>query len=395
MPEVRPFVGLLYDPDVGGPPEAVTAPPYDTISPIDQDRYYRASPFNVVRLILGKTESGDGSTDNKYTRAASYLRTWRDQGVLRATASPALFPYELRFHVGGVERRLRGVIAEVGLERWGGSILAHERTMPGPIEDRLRLLREVAANLSPIYVVLGGPSPALTAFLEEAMAQPHDREITDGAGTRHRLWVSTEGTEPVTQALRDETLLIADGHHRYSVGLAYQTEMQARFGPGPWDSMMMLIVDGATEDPPVLPIHRLVLEGRLDGFDAGEPVRDMAEVLASLHDDEPTFGTFRLEDGEPVHRVGRLEGPPPTVCLLHERILDRGSDLRLRFVPDAVAVERAVLSGQASVAFLLPPTRVDRVRAIIQAGGVLPQKSTYFWPKPRTGLVLRPLQIAG
>jgi uncharacterized protein (DUF1015 family) len=267
--------------------------------------------------------------------------------------------------------------------------------MPGPIEDRLRLLREVSANLSPIYVVLGGPSPVLTGFLETAMAEGPDREITDGTGTRHRLWVSTEGTVPVTEALRGESLLIADGHHRYAVGLAYQQEMRARFGPGPWDSMMMLIVDGATEDPPVLPIHRLVLEGRLDGFDAGEPVRDMAEVLASLHDDDLTFGTLRLEDGEPTHRVGRFDGSPPTVCLLHERILDRGSDVKLRFVPDAVAVERAVLSGQASVAFLLPPTRVDRVRRVIQAGGVLPQKSTYFWPKPRTGLVLRPLQVSG
>jgi hypothetical protein len=156
--------------------------------------------------------------------------------------------------------------------------------------------------------------------------------------------------------------------------------------------MMMLIVDGAVEDPPVLPIHRVVTDGvDLSGGWLDElRVRDMAEVLSSLDDDALTFGVVTLDGAEAVHRVASLPGTPPTVCALHELVLDRWADVALRFVPDAVAAEQAVISGAASAAFLLPATKVDRVRAVIQRGDRLPQKSTYFWPKPRTGLVIRP-----
>src|SRR5439155_17126350 len=193
VPEVRPFTGLLYDPSVVGPVGAVTAPPYDTISPIDQERYHRAHPHNVVRLILGRAEPGDDEADNPYVRAASYLRRWRRDGALVPTEGPAVFPYEFRFHLGGVERLVRGVIAEVGLEPWGGSILRHERTLAGPVEDRLRLLRAVRANLSPVYAVLEGPSRGLIAFLDREMSAPPILEVHDEAGTRHRMWVGIPG----------------------------------------------------------------------------------------------------------------------------------------------------------------------------------------------------------
>jgi uncharacterized protein (DUF1015 family) len=397
MPDVRPFAGLLYDPVVVGSVDSVTAPPYDTISPIDQDRYHRANPYNVIRLILGRSRPGDDEGLNKYTRAASHLKEWRAEGALMETPRPSLFPYELRFHHAGAERTIRGMIAEVALEPWGGSIVGHERTMPGPIEDRLELLRGVPANLSPVYAMFGGPSAQVTAFLARSMARPPAREALDGAGTRHRLWVAADGAEDVTEALRKETLLIADGHHRYTVALAYREEMRARFGPGPWDAMMMLLVDGATEDPPVLPIHRLVTSGLTalpNGEASVERVRDMAEVLASLRDDDLTYGFVTLDDGEPRHLIGRLPGSPPTVCALHERILDPAG-VPLRFVPDAVAVEQSVVAGEAASAFVLPPTTVERVRQAIQDRGVLPEKSTYFWPKPRTGMVLRPMDVPG
>jgi uncharacterized protein (DUF1015 family) len=392
MPIVRPFTGLLYDQTVAGPLHAVTAPPYDTISPIDQERYHRTNPHNVVRLILGHEEPGDDESTNKYTRASSYLRTWRDQGVLSPTDRPALFPYELRFHHAGVERIVRGLIAEVELEPWGGSILPHERTMPGPVEDRLRLIREVRANLSPVYGVYGGPSGWVTAFLGKEMTRRPAAEVVDEDGTGHRLWVSSDGIEGITDGLRAEQLLIADGHHRYTVALEYREEMRAASGPGPWDAMMMLIVDGATEDPPVLPIHRVVAGPNGLERPEGLRVRDMAEVLASLDDDALTYGLVTLEEGEAVHLVATAPGSPPTVWALHQHILDRAGDLPMRFVPDAVAAEQAVLNGSAAAAFLLPPTRVDRVRTIIRDGGRLPQKSTYFWPKPRTGMVIRPLE---
>jgi len=220
MPDIRPFRGLLYEPGVAGRLETLTAGPYDNISPAEQERLYRANPFNVVRLILGKDRLGDDASTNKYTRAAAFLDRWREQGILVPSPDPAVYPYELRFHLGGTRRTVRGLIAEVGLESWGGAIIPHEETMPGPIEDRLRLLRAVQANLSPVYTVFAERSSELAGFLGRAMLGPPAREVTDESGTTHRLWTTSRGVEEVAEALRDRRLMIADGHHRYAVALA-------------------------------------------------------------------------------------------------------------------------------------------------------------------------------
>lgn len=395
MPEIRPFDGLVFDVARTGPLDAVAAPPYDTISPVDQDRFYRASPYNVIRLILGKEEPGDGPSSNKYTRAASDLQEWRAAGILRRVGEPAVYPYEFRYRFAGESRRLRGLIAEVGLEPLGGAIVPHERTMLGPIEDRLQLLRHVGANLSPIYGVVAGPSRRLEQFLEQAMAREPLRVATDEDGTEHQIWSSPgerDDAEAALHELQTQTLMIADGHHRYAVALEYQREMRASRGPGPWDAMMMLIVDGATEDPPVLPIHRLV-SSQADPRPEDHPtrVRDVAEILASIDDEELTYGVIRMDGPDPLHAIARLTGEPPTVSVLHEQLLHDVPAAALRFTPDAGLAEHAVRSGEANTAYLLPPTRVERVRRVIARGRKLPQKSTYFWPKPRTGLVIRPL----
>jgi uncharacterized protein (DUF1015 family) len=390
MPEVRPFIGLLFDPAVAGPLDNLTAPPYDLISPEDQSRLYRASPYNIVRLVLGKDEPGDSPSEDKYTRAASYLSAWRSEGVLAPTPEPCVYPYELRFQLQGRERRIRGVIAEVSLDSSTRTIVPHERTMPGPVRDRLRLLRNVQANLSPIYTVFAEPAPELSDVLDTAMKEPPRGEVTDETGTTHTLWATAERANAIGDAVKDKILMIADGHHRYTVALAYQDEMHNQRGPGPWDSMMMLIVDAGSEDPPVLPIHRVAHKDAGPASLSGRKVRDLAEVLASVRDEDLTYGSVRWEDGNVVHRVASLDGDPPTVRALHDRVLDPVPDLELRFTADVVAAERAVLDRNASVAYVLPPTKVDRVWSLVRAGEKMPQKSTYFWPKPRTGLVIRP-----
>ena len=153
---------------------------------------------------------------------------------------------------------------------------------------------------------------------------------------------------------------------------------------------MMLIVDAGTEDPPVLPIHRLLVRGDAPWEPPADRVRDMTEVLASLRDDDLTYGTVRIERGETVHGVARLDGEPPTVCALHDQVLDRIEGADLRFLPDSVRIEQAVVAGEGKAAYVLPPTRVQRVWEVVAGNGRLPHKSTYFWPKPRTGLVIRP-----
>jgi uncharacterized protein (DUF1015 family) len=389
---VAPFDGLVYDPARVGDLAAVTSPPYDVVLPHEQDRLHRASPYNIALVDLGAEVAG--APEEKYTRAAELLRRWRDERALEGTGRPSVYPYEMRFAYRGEERSVRGVILEVELEPWGGSVLPHEETMASPVEDRLRLLRTTATDLSPIYAVAGGPSPPQAELIDRAAARAADRELVDEEGTTHRLWI-----EPMPETLpvwyRDQTLLIADGHHRYQTALAYREEMRAARGPGPWDAVMMLVVDAASEAPPVLPIHRLVQADDPLPDLQGERVRGLEEVLARLVDDDLQFGAAVRENGGLIHLVGRLRGELPTVSALHRNLLDGMAVRDLRFVQDAALAEGAVRSGQADLALFLPPARVENVRAVVASGGRLPQKSTYFWPKPRTGMVLRPLEPGG
>jgi uncharacterized protein (DUF1015 family) len=393
MPRVSPFTGLVFDPSRAGPIESVTAPPYDSISAEHERRLHSASPHNVVRLILGRDEAGDDDSRNKYTRASDLLRQWRAEGALVSTDAPSWFLYEMRFAFQGRERRIRGLICEVEIEPLGGSIVPHEDTLPGPIEDRLSLLRAVRANLSAVYALFRGPQPELAALFDQTVVGLSERSVVDDEGVDHRMWIVPAPVEEegpwatVPRWLRDEQLLIADGHHRYSVAQVYRDEMRRRRGPGPWDRMMMLLVDAAVEDPPVLPIHRVVLSGSV--IVRGRPVRDLVEVMAALDDDRLVYGSAAREDGRLIHRVGSLQGSPPVVVALHADVLGSAS---LRFVPDAAAAEEAVRMEGAPAAFFLPPTRVERIREVIERGDRLPQKSTYFWPKPRTGMVIRPLE---
>jgi uncharacterized protein (DUF1015 family) len=389
--QVSPFVGLSFD-HRAGPLEMVTSPPYDTISPEQQRRFRDVSPFNIVWVDIGEERPGD-DVDAKYRRAASQFDRWRRDGVLKRAERPAYYAYEMRFVLDDRPRGVRGLICQVELEPWGGSVIPHEQTMPGPIEDRLRLMRAVRANLSAVYALLPRTCPQLCDLLETVSSGRPAARITDEAGVEHRMWV-LGGPEPVERAaavaalLREENLLIADGHHRYTVALRYRDEMRRAHGPGPWDQVMMLVVDAEAEDPPVLPIHRVLVRGQVRR--EGKRVADLAGVLAEVDDQALIYGFAGLEDGTLVHRVARLEGPPPTVSALHRQILGEPGRDALRFTPDAAAAEAAVRSGRADAAFFLPPTNAERIRAVIEVGARLPQKSTYFWPKPRTGLVIRP-----
>lgn len=387
MSRISSFSGLLFDPTVAGPLERLTTPPYDTISPEEQRRFRKISPHNVIHLVLGEDLPGDDEVNNKYRRAASDLSRWQAEGALAAPPRPSYYAYEMRFAFHGERRRVRGLVCLVDLEDWGGSIVPHERTMAGPVEDRLRLMRAVRANLSPIYAVFSGPCRLLADLFDATGEQPPAAAMTDENGVDHRMWI-LDDPGGVAAWLADESLLIADGHHRYTMALRYRDEMRAVHGPGPWDRVMMLVVDAAEEDPPVLPIHRVLTSGTPPT--AGTRVRDLEEVLAEVSDDKLRYGVATRENGELVHRVAELDGEPPLVCALHQRVL-QGSDDALRFTHDAVEAEEAVGAGRAVAAYFLPGTSAERIRSVIDRGERLPQKSTFFWPKPRTGMIIRPL----
>jgi uncharacterized protein (DUF1015 family) len=382
---VSPFVGLMFDRSVVGSYDLVTTPPYDVISDAERRRFMEASPYNVIRLELGSDDAGEAQ--DRYRRAGELLRSWRADGALASTGDPVYFAYEMRFSLHGRHRTIRSLVCAVELEDWGGSIVPHERTMEGPIEDRLRLTREVRANLSSIHALFRGPNEPFASFLDAATTDEPAAATADESGVEHRIWVTPPEPEVATW-LEPESLMIADGHHRYSMALRYRDEMRDRHGPGPWDHAMMLVADAALQEPPVLPFHRIQVEGHIEA--RGARVRDLAEVLETLSDERLVYGTATLEDGVLVHRVAELDGEPPAVVALHEQVL-AGTDDRLRYTADVAAAEEAVHAGEAVGAYFLPPTDATRIRAVIDRGERLPPKSTFFWPKPRSGLVIRSL----
>ena len=384
MPRIAPFTGLVYDPDVVGPLARVTAPPYDVIGEEAHDAFLRSSPHNIVRVDLGE---GDGAPD-KYRNGVGLLRDWRVSGALVRADGPVVYAYDMRFRLDGRDRSIRGLICAMEIEDWGGSVVPHERVMAGPVDDRLAQMRATHANLSAVYGTVTGPIDPLAELLDRAAASPPLAAVIDEQGVAHRLW-AVPSDAAVERAIAGERLLIADGHHRYTTALRYRDEMRAAQGSGPWDRIMTLIVDAATEDPPVLPFHRIVRSGAPPAV--GARVRDLQEVLAELDDAKLVYGTAVREGGRVIHRVAELEGAPPTVRALHDGVLDQAHTeaQAIAYTDDAVAAEAAVRDGDAEAAFFLPPTTADRILAVVERGERLPQKSTFFWPKPRTGMVIR------
>jgi uncharacterized protein (DUF1015 family) len=387
VPRFAPFRGLRFDPTVAGPLDLLTAPPYDVISGPNRERLRERSPYNIVHVDL--TDDRHEDVEERYRRAAERLRTWRDAGALVLEDAPAYYGYELRFPAGRGHARVRGVLCALGLEPLGTGVLPHEQTMEGPIDDRLRLLRATRTQLSPIYGAVAGPSEPLAAGLDAVTGTPPIARVVDEEGVEHRVWAIPARTD-VGGWLAELPMLIADGHHRYETALAYRDERRREEGPGPWDAVMALVVDAAHETVPVLPYHRVQVAGEPPR--GGVPADDLDAVLAGVDDPSLRYGTATREDGQVVYRLHDLDGDPPTVRALHEQVLDRfapGDDLR--FTHDARDADRAVRDGNALAAYLLPPTTPDRIRAVVERGERLPRKSTFFWPKPRTGIVMMPV----
>ena len=392
MPRIFPFHGLVFDTAVAGPLDRVTAPPYDVISDRRRLDLLRTSPYSVVNLDLAEGGEDPSDPENRYARAAHLLADWRARGVLVASSAPAYYAYEMTFESHGGDRPIRGLMCAMDLEPGDGSVVPHERVMDGPVQDRLRLLRATRTHLSAIYGTISGPCEPLAVLLKTVAETPapfaaHDR------GVLHRMW-PIAAVPAVAEWVADDELLIADGHHRYTTSLHYRDERRRVDGPGPWDRVLTLVVDAAAQQLTVLPYHRIQLEGSMAGV-ADRRVGDLAEALAACSDDDPVAATVRLDrDGCVRYDTLPLPGEAPAVGALHAELLDgrvpRGG---LRYVHDAMTADEAVRSGEAVGAYLLPPTTPDRIRSVIERGERLPEKSTYFWPKPLTGMVMMPLDV--
>ena len=422
MVAAAPFRGLRFDPDVVGDHAQVTAPPYDVISPEARDAYAAMSPYNIVRLILARpapddasAAEGDGTSD--YREVADLLARWRADGVLRRDEATCLYVYEEIYELRGSRRVQRGVLASVALDDTGTWVVPHERTMAAPVADRLRLLEATGVNLSPVFgVYAGGGGPA--AVLDGVTATEPALDCADETGVRHRLWVVDDRDRIAAWRARmaSQRVLIADGHHRYRTSLAYRDAVRAANGdrPGPWDELLMFLVDADLHGPAVLAVHRLLADldggGVLAGLEGDFEVRPAASPaeterrLGELPEEAVAFGLYsggrsRLlvaRDPAGLAAEAGRDRRMLDVEVLHGPVLSKRlgvSDFegRVGYESDLAAAVAAVDAGAAASLLILRPARFRAVAAIAAGGEILPQKTTFFYPKPRDGLVLRPL----
>ncbi len=288
MADVRPLPGIRYA-DAAHLAALVT-PPYDVISPEAQAHYYARDPHNIIRLELGRDESGDDDLDNRYTRAAAAFAEWRRAGVLQQD-DPSLYLYEQRFASGGQRYTRTSLLARVRLEPWdAGVILPHERTLSKPKDDRLKLMRACAATLSPIMALYDDPAGELASLLETLRAEPPLASFSDDAGEEHRLWASQDAAHAAQVAafFTERQIYIADGHHRYETALTYRDEIRALRHELAEDDAVNFTLMGlsALEDPglAVLPTHRVLRD-----LDATR-LAALDETLAATFTSEPLTG---------------------------------------------------------------------------------------------------------
>jgi len=422
MPDIKPFRALLYNPEKVVLDDVV-APPYDVITPLQQDELYRRSPYNVIRLILGREE-------NRYDCAAQKLDRWMRERVVVVDDRPALFAASQRCTLPGgkiVDRF--GFIAACKLTEFDkGSVYPHEQTMSKPKEDRLRLFQATHAMFSQIFSIYADPERYIDRKLEVVMNDPPLDETTLD-GVHHRLWkIEDQRTIlDIEDHIRRQRVFVADGHHRYETALLYCNERRLQnpghTGKEAYNFVPMFFANMSNPGLVVLPTHRLVHS--LPTFDVSRFLAELGRsfqstLFASLEQlsealakeqgcafglvlaGTPMFTLIRLKDARALERKGlpailaQLD-----VTILHTLILkdilhvsdeDQVKKLYLEYEKDPLRLSEAVREGKAQAGFLMNPTRVEQIRMVAEAGFVMPQKSTYFYPKLLSGLVMYSFQ---
>jgi uncharacterized protein (DUF1015 family) len=424
MADVQPLRALHYDPAVAGPLADVVAPPYDVIDSRQRAALIARSPYNVVGVDLPQAPDGG----DRYDAARELLADWQRSGAVVRDEQPALWAHTQDYTgPDGRRRTRRGFFCRVRIEGYGpGRVRPHERTHPGPKEDRLRLTRATRANISPIFSLFSDPQNAAWAALQPFTSGTPWGEVTDADGTTHRIWrVADAGAiAAVQEATRDAELLIADGHHRYETMQAYAEEVEAAGTPPNDEHRYILMCLVALEDPglTVFPTHRLV--NKLDDerraaltqaierdFDVEEV--PLAEIAPPPGEGALQLGYFKAGDERALRLTLKDQAIADRALAGHsdaykhldtgvlETLLLKGAlglsddDIShfngLFYARDTDEALRFVRSGEYDAAFVMRPTPIGQVRDVAAAGENMPPKSTFFYPKLLTGLLFNPL----
>ncbi|MFP3869680.1 MAG: DUF1015 domain-containing protein [Syntrophobacteria bacterium] len=439
MVDIAPFRGLLYNQRLVPDLKAVITPPYDVISPEEQEMYHRRHPYNMIRLILGKHEPGDNEHNNWCTRAAATLHAWQRQGVLVREPQPVLYDYEIEYREPpNLLKTRQGFFCVVRLQEFSdGSVRPHERTYEATKSERLKLMSACGANLSQIFSLYADSARVVSYYLRQGREDSPVFDFTDSAGIHHRMWrvTRTDIIHKVAGALRDKPLFIADGHHRYETALAYERLMRQKYPDrgsqqAAFRYTLMYLSNMNHTGLTILPTNRVFVrlpQFQMDSFlrkaaeyfevvgfpfDAASRNHVLETFLSALRSagDRHFIGVYEAGAGQFVllrlrsrvdHQVWRGYLPEPLqkldVVVLTELILKRllnidsqmlNDEKRILIRHNAWEAIEQVDRGLFHVAFLLNPTRIEQVQEVASSGLIMPHKSTYFYPKVMNGSVL-------
>jgi uncharacterized protein (DUF1015 family) len=419
---IKPFCAIRYNERLLAHAENLMTPPYDVISPDDQELYYDQNPFNVIRLILGKEFPEDTDRNSRYTRARDFLTNWVRDGILVQDDSPSIYGYSQVYRdPAGHTRRRDGFLALHLLQQWGtGDVFPHEYTYPGPKVDRLNLMRATGHHLSSIFSVYSDQKRDTNAIVDAITASPEVTRYTDRAGVEHILTRCTDEKvhKALSDAIGDKKVFVADGHHRYETLLNFRDELDKQGVPGDahhYGIMYFTLLEG--EAITILPCHRIVeTRAPLDEKAVLAVLSDAFTVDTFEHSDEGTrrfiqtlehkgkgsFGFypgkdryFLLSDAD-QQKIARFFPPDMReqirrldVSVLHH-VLIQGllsiKDPKIGYSQDAVEALNRAVGGKAAT-FIVNATKIEEVRDASLVGERMPQKSTFFYPKTASGLV--------
>ena len=438
MAIIAPFKGLTYNLDTVDDLSKVVAPPYDVISEDEQEAFYQADPYNVIRLILGKKKMGDSDWDNRYSRSADVFKHWESEDILVRSDRPAIYITSLTYLAGdgGTQRIRWGLIALVRIEEEdSGVILPHERTFSAHREDRLKLMKACSAQFSQIFALYEDSENRVGGFLESVIEASPEISFDLKDGTSHQMWTVQNQSiiRQVSEALREKSIFIADGHHRYETARNYRNAMRARYEHRPsersYEYVMMYLTNMDDAGLTILPSHRLIKEST--GFQLAPFIEKLKQwfeitVLPSgdmHHDNDLQVLKKRLDENSgTTSAIGfRLQGEDRTfLFLLKPEMRDKmGEDLdpslkkldvlvlsrlvlqkalgltkedmdneeKFHYESDMLEALSMVNSGAYQMVFFLNPTKIEQVKEVASDSLVMPRKSTYFYPKTLTGLV--------
>jgi uncharacterized protein (DUF1015 family) len=424
MSLVQPFQGLVYDPVKVIDMSRVICPPYDVISPEEEIRLQKRSPFNFIHVMLAKADAAHGSDDARYEKAGETLRQWRKSGVIVKDRKPCIYYIKQEYKIVGQKQSRMGFLAVMKIDDEKAKIYPHEKTHAGAKEDRYKLWNALRAACSPIFVCFSDRQKKVEGvFARKVVMTKPFIDVTESDGTRTCAWRldDPQHIEEITGSLDGQSLFIADGHHRYEVSRRYREMMLQKHpeatGEEPWNYVMTYFTNIDSKELQIFPIHRIIKSFPKDlsfledifRMDLVKNRADLAVMLAKAGRNEHAFGLYtnkntyllRLKNKMQIEQYikeGSKDYRGLDSLILKAFVLDKlgvKSEEIKYFNMDLDGCFNAVDNGEGEAAFILNPVRIDQLRAIALNGEKMPPKSTYFYPKALSGIAMHELMQGG